>query len=273
MPHHMQKPRAKIPENFSLFVEKLLADVGPVEGYLSPNEMRFLALLGSCPTAHGDVLEIGSFKGKSTIILAKSAALAGDGMIHAVDPLTSPSETDPDLPDGESALADFRSNIERHGVAERITLHQMLSSQLAPSWDKKLRLLWIDGDHTYAGTRIDIESFAPHVADKGIVAIHDVLHEFEGGIRIFMENILLSPHFGACGFCGSIAWAQFRSDAEPSEEQLRHKLWLYKKLSKLVPFIAFGRALNGLRKKQYKLYRSRIPRGAVDPAKWAASLD
>ncbi len=269
----MQKIRAKIPEKFSSFVEKLLVDVGPVEGYLSPNEMRFLALLGSTPTANGDVLEIGSFKGKSTIILAKSAALAGVDMIHAVDPLTSPSETDPDLPAGESALADFSSNIEAHGVADRITLHQMLSSELAPSWDKTLRLLWIDGDHTYAGTRVDLESFAPHLADRSIVALHDVLHEFEGGIRVFMENVLLSPNFGACGFCGSIAWAQYLANGKPSDEQIRHKLWLYKRLSKLVPFIAFGRGLSGLRKKQYKLYRSRIPRAAVDPAKWIASLD
>ncbi|MDQ2746112.1 MAG: hypothetical protein M3T96_02510, partial [Acidobacteriota bacterium] len=88
---------SKLPENYDSFVEKLLEEAATVEGFLSADEMRFLALIAACPTAAGDVLEIGSFKGKSTVILAKAAALAGDTRIYAVDPLTAPSATDPNL--------------------------------------------------------------------------------------------------------------------------------------------------------------------------------
>lgn len=257
-----------LPDGFDAFVENLLREIEPVEGYLAPDEMRFLALLAACPTAQGEILEIGSFKGKSTIILAKAAALAGDDRVHAVDPMTAPSETDPDLGGDASSFEDFQKNIEAHEVAENVEFHQTFSYDLAETWDAPIRLLWIDGDHTYAGTKLDFDGFAPHLADGAIVAIHDVLHEFEGGIRVFMEDVLRSPNFGACGFCGSIAWAQFNSDAAKNEKFRDEKLALYKKLSRLLPFVVSKKELKGFEKKKYKFYRWRVPHGAVDPRKW-----
>jgi len=269
----MQKTARKLPDGFLSFVNDLIPEAEAVEGFLSPAEMRFLALLGAVPTASGEVLEIGSFKGRSTIILAKASALAGDRHINAVDPMTAPSVTDPDLGGSDSSLDDFTLNVSGHGVAERVRLHRKLSSELAPEWTSPLRLLWIDGDHTYIGTRLDLECFQSHLADGAIVAFHDVLHEFEGGVRVFMENVLLSPHFGAAGFCGSIAWSQFHKDPLKAAVYRPAKISLYRKLGRLVPFLAFGRPLNGFRKKIYKLQRSRVPHGPVDPEKWTSSID
>lgn len=264
----MQKPLKKLPEGFDSFAEELLGEVETVEGYLAPNEIRFLALLAACPTADGEILEIGSFKGKSTIILAKAAVLSGNSRVNAVDPMTAPSETDPDLRGDASSFEDFKKNIETHDVAGKIQFHQTFSHELARTWDKPLRLLWIDGDHTYEGTKLDFDGFAPHLADKAIVAIHDVLHEFEGGIRVFMEDVLLSPNFGACGFCGSIAWAQRVSSESESAQFRGQKLSFYKKLGRLVPFIVFKKELKGFEKKKYKFFRSLVPHGAPDPRQW-----
>ena len=265
---HLASIMKNLPENFDAFTENLLLEAETVEGFLSPDEMRFLALVAACPAAAGDVLEIGSFKGKSTVILAKAAQLAGDVKIYAVDPLTAPCATDPDLRGDESSLKDFRANIERHKVADVIEFHQTFSSVLAQTWTRPLRFLWIDGDHTYNGTKLDFDGFAPHLSDGAIVAIHDVLHAFDGGIRVFMEDILLSPNFGACGFCGSIGWAQFRQDEQTGSRFRAEKLSLYTKLSRLIPHIVFKNELRGLEKKIYKLKRSRVPRSAVNPSEW-----
>ena len=269
----MNETSPKLPANFDSFVENLLQEIESVEGYLSPREIRFLALLAAFPTADGKVLEIGSFKGKSTIILAKAATLAGDLKIHAVDPMTAPSITDPDLRGDETSFTDFQKNIESHKVAETVEFHQAFSYELAKTWQLPLRLLWIDGDHTYKGTKLDFDGFAPHLADGAIVAIHDVLHEFEGGIRVFMEDILLSPNFGACGFCGSIGWAQFHKNANKGMKFQEEKLKLYRRLSRLIPFIVFGKELKGFEKKIYKLYRSRVPRGEVKPNEWLKKVE
>ena len=258
-----------LPEKFNAFVEKLLEESETVEGYLSPNEMRFLALLASCPTAKGEILEIGSFKGKSTIILAKAAALTDNAKVHAVDPMIAPSETDPDLKGDASSFPDFTKNIEAKGVVDKIEFYQTFSFELAKTWGKPIRLLWIDGDHTYRGTKLDFEGFESHLVDGAIVAIHDVLHEFDGGIRVFMENILLSPDFGACGFVGSIAWAQFDKSGQQGLKNRQKKLSLYSRLSKLIPYVVFReKELKGFEKKKYKLLRSRVPHGAITPEEW-----
>ena len=265
----MKENRRKLPDNFDSFTENLLKEAETIEGYLSPNEMRFLALLAACPTAEGDVLEIGSFKGKSTVILAKAAALADENAkIHAVDPMTAPSETDPDLRGDETSFTDFQKNLKAHAVADRIEFHQTFSYDLAKTWNRPLRFLWIDGDHTYKGTKLDFDGFAPHLADGAIVAIHDVLHEFDGGIRVYMEDILLSPSFGAGGFCGSIGWAQFHRDENAGWQFREAKLKLYRRLSRLIPHIVFKKELKGFEKKIYKLKRSRVPHSAINPAEW-----
>ena len=47
--------------------------------------------------ARGKNLEIGSFKGRSTVGIAYVTRELGLGRVVAVDPHTSPSSTDPDL--------------------------------------------------------------------------------------------------------------------------------------------------------------------------------
>ncbi len=257
-----------LPDNFNTFVDNLLRESEKVEGHLSPREMRFLALLAACPTAKGEILEIGSFKGKSTVILARAASLAGNARVVAVDPLTSPSVTDPDLRGEESCLKEFQSNLQRARVSDAVEFHQTFSFELAKEWNRPIRLLWIDGDHTYAGTKIDFDLFSPFLSAGAIVAVHDVLHEYEGSLRVFMEDILLSPRFGAVGLCGSIGWSQFVSDPALSEVHRRRKIRLYKRLSPLVPYVVFGRKLSPWEKKTYKFHRWRVPHGEVDPAAW-----
>jgi predicted O-methyltransferase YrrM len=275
MPRSLQLEKQNmkgLPPQFSSFVTSLVKEVESIEGFLSPNEIRFLALLAACPTTKGEILEIGSFKGKSTVVLAKAAALTLNPKVVAVDPMTAPSITDPDLKNAASSLADFQANLRQHNVAEQVEFHCTFSHELAKTWVRPLRLLWIDADHTYQGTKQDLDLFAPHLADGAIVSFHDVLHEFEGGIRVFMEDILLHPQFGRVGMCGSLGWAQFHADADFCRSYADQKLQLYKRLSRLIPYVVFKNELNGWEKKKYKLLRARVPHGAIDPAKWLQSV-
>jgi hypothetical protein len=88
-----------------------------------------------------------------------------------------------------------------------------------------------------------------------------------------MEDILLSPNFGACGFIGSIAWAQFHKDERKGWQYRDEKLKLYKRLSKLIPYVVFKGELEGFEKKKYKLLRSMVPHGAMKPEKWLKMID
>ncbi len=250
---------------FEKAVAGLIETAGQVEGHITNREIRCLALLAAVPSAKGVILEIGSFKGRSTIVLAKSAALAGETKIVAVDPLTSPAKTDPDLGGKANGWSEFQVNLRNAGVENAVEFHCQRSSELAGQWDanRNIRLLWIDGDHTYTGAKSDFDFFRPFLANGAIVAMHDVLHSHEGPARVFAEDILLSPHFGPFGFSGSIAWAQYFGSPETSTPFRPRKARVYRRLTRLIALSVFHEPLQGWHRLRYKLARAAVPHGDV----------
>jgi predicted O-methyltransferase YrrM len=260
---------------FHALLEEVSAKTAGVEGYLTPREVACLAWVGAHRTTNGEVLEVGSFKGRSTIVLALASRLAGDSRVSAVDPLTSPSVTDPALGKGETSGRErFEANLNRAGVRDRVEFYQMFSTDLARQWppERPLRLLWIDGDHTYAGAKADFDAFRPFLADGAIVAMHDVLNHHGGPARVVAEAMLLSAHFGPAWFCGSIGWSQFFQDPARARPFRNQKLAQYRRLSRLISYTAFGEDIEGLRLLAYKLARARIPHRAPDPGAWALDV-
>ena len=51
------------------------------------------------------------------------------------------------------------------------------SGRLCESFEGPVHLLFIDGDHSYAGVKADIEGWTPKVAPGGIVCFHDFATE------------------------------------------------------------------------------------------------
>ncbi len=257
-----------LPKDFENFTAGLIETTKNIEGFLTEREMKFLALLAACPTARGEILEIGSFKGKSTIILAKGASLTSETNIVVVDPLTSPATTDPDLKGQESSSGDFQTNLRNTGVEKCVEFHHKCSSELAKVWNRDISILWIDGDHTYAGTKSDFDMFSRFLSNGAIIAIHDVMHNFEGTIRVFLEDVLLSKHFGPAGMCGSIGWSQYFKDSNIGWKFKHPKIKLHRKLSRLLPYSVFSDDIKGFTKIKYKVLRWRIPHRDVNPSKW-----
>ncbi len=103
------------------------------------------------------------------------------------------------------------------------------------------------------------------------MALHDVLHTFDGPIRVFAEAILPSDDFGPAGVCGSIGWAQYRPRDGTRWRDARHAL--ARRAQRLVPLVTKGRELRGLDKVQYKILRALIPHAAVRPEDWIALVD
>jgi len=219
-------------------------------------------------SAEGDILEIGSFKGKSTIILAKAARAAGHGKIHACDPLSLSCSTDPTDAVKEELPKIFYNNLQAHGVLDLVEFFQMRSEALAEIWDKPLKILWIDGDHTYNGVMKDITLFEKHLKPGALVCFHDVLHEFEGPIRVFMEKILLSDQFWDCGLCGSIGWGQFLGGRAVTGRQWETKLSYYHKLSKLMVMVLKSKNGFKVNRNLRRFYRSLVPHGPIFPDEW-----
>ncbi|HTX77651.1 MAG TPA: class I SAM-dependent methyltransferase, partial [Terracidiphilus sp.] len=126
------------------------------------------------------------------------------------------------------------------------------------------------GNHTYEGARADFDGFLPHLVPGGVIAFHDALHLFSGPIRVFVEDVLRSDRFGAAGFVGSIAWAQFRPDDGAAFRSQR--AYVERPARRLLPFVEGDRDLHGLEKLRYKVARARVPRAPISPQRWAARL-
>lgn len=235
-------------------------------GFLTEREGRFLALVAAATPAAGAILEIGSFKGKSTVGLATIAQRYDLGPVVTVDPHTAPSLTDPDLGGQASSWDAFTATLEQAGVATAVEPHRAYSRDLATGWTRPIRLLWVDGDHTYAGTREDLALFGRHLVPGAVVAFHDVLHAYEGPIRVFVEEVLRSDTFGPAGVCGSIGWAQYRPVDGATFR--RERLALASRAGRLVRFVRDGRRPRGLNRLVYQVLRATVPHAAPSPAEW-----
>ena len=99
------------------------------------------------------VVEIGSWHGRMSVLLAH--AVHGEGHLHTVDPF-----------DGSKGLGgttfhasnrdSLLQNMRNHAPGDGWTAHHRHSGELAGKWNLgTVSLLWIDGDHSEAGTARD----------------------------------------------------------------------------------------------------------------------
>ena len=200
--------------------------------------------------------------------LASIAQRYGAGPVVAVDPHSAPAVTDFGHGSQQSSWDDFLASLRAAGVAGSVETHRAYSRDLARGWNRPIRFLWIDGDHTYRGTKEDIDLFRGHLVPNAIVALHDVLHTFEGPIRVFVEELLESDQFGPAGLCGSIGWAQYRPAEGGGARWRGPRRALARKAARLIPFVREGRQPAGLRKLRYKLWRGLVPHDAPKPEEW-----
>jgi len=250
--------------SFGRLVAEIQNSLRSVEATIKPREVPFLALLGAYRTATGCVLEIGAFKGASTIVLSKAARAAGDDHIWTVDPFTSRCETD--LPKGTS-YPEFLSNLTQTGEERFVRVFKGLSQDLAKQWRDPIRVLWIDGDHSYKGVKRDLELFREFLSDGAIIAFHDVLTLSPGPCRVFANEVLASQEFGACGISGTIGWAQYVKNRNVVGRHHELKQRLYSALSPHVCATALRSRLPRLQRTRYLLWRNKH-RQAPTPEKF-----
>jgi predicted O-methyltransferase YrrM len=167
-----------------------VADLYQAPGMLTESEVEFLYRLGQVNHCGGVIVEIGSFKGKSTIALARGAAATHRTMIYAIDP----HRVQPEEGYLEDTEAEFLANIKNAGVDQQVVPMIMTSEAAAKGWNKPVRLLWIDGDHRYEPANLDFTLWEPHVVEGGIIAMHDTIRK-KGPKRVLWEKVFRSGRF------------------------------------------------------------------------------
>jgi MMP 1-O-methyltransferase len=186
-----------------MILVKALDDVYNAPGMLTQEEVDCLFRLGQVNHCDGVIVEIGSWKGKSTIALARGAAEAHREKVYAVDP----HAVQPEEGYLEDTRAEFFANLKQAGMDGQVVPMIMTSEAAARSWDKPIRLLWIDGDHRYEAVNLDFVLWEPFVANGGIIAMHDTIRK-KGPKKVLWKNIFRSNRFQEIAIVDNITAAK-----------------------------------------------------------------
>lgn len=160
----------------------LAAQVAAVPGFMPDDEGAALHAAALAAPA-GTWLEIGTYCGKSTVILADAARAAGAQLV-TVDHHHGSEENQPGWPYHDTALVDPGSGrLDTLPVFRQVLdeyLADVVSPVIAPTqlvarwWSAPLTLLFLDGNHTETVAQHDLQAFAPYVVAGGLLLVHDV---------------------------------------------------------------------------------------------------
>lgn len=130
------------------------------------------------------IIEIGSYCGRSTMVLAAAMENHGKSKVYAIDP----HEGTVSMPNGfgkvTPSLVEFMKNVMNFGFGNTIELIKKKSCDVNPMANS---LLFIDGLHDYQHVLEDYSRFGPRTTDT--IAFHDYSDIFKGVMRCVDEAI------------------------------------------------------------------------------------
>jgi predicted O-methyltransferase YrrM len=197
----------------------VLAAFEAAKGFMPADEglALYAAAADACRRLALPVLEVGTYCGRSTLLLAEAArqartlAITVDHHRGSEEQQPGWSYHDPALIDPHTGLIDtlplFRRTLHTAGMEEHTIAIIGRSAQVAALWRAPLAMVFIDGGHTDAHATADLHGWTPHIACGGLLAIHDVYADpADGGQaphRIY-QQALTSGFFADLAAQGSL---------------------------------------------------------------------
>jgi predicted O-methyltransferase YrrM len=220
--------------------EESWAAVADVQGWLTRGQAEALYdAAAACPPG-GTIVEIGSFHGRSTIVL--SSAAPDGARVVAIDPHAGndrgPGEIEGFEVEAGDDHAAFVKNLFDAGVSDRVTHLRMFSDDALAEIDENVAggtidVLYVDGAHRYAPARADIEQWGAKVGDGGTMLIHDSFSSV--GVTLAILRVLVfGDRFRYVGRSRSLAVYERSADVRRvtnAARQLAQLPWFAKNLA------------------------------------------
>lgn len=192
-------------------LDELLAATNLVEGWLSNDQAARLYSAAADTSAGQKIVEIGSYRGRSTIVLAGAAP---DGVeVIAIDPHAGNDRGPGEISGFVEAAADdheaFNGNLAAAGVADRVRHIREFSHWAHDDVAGTIAVLYIDGAHRYAPAQSDIRNWGARVEAGGTLLIHDSFSSVGVTLAITRE-LIFGRRFRYVGRSRSLA--EYRAD-------------------------------------------------------------
>ena len=113
-------------------------------------------------------VEIGSFYGASTSLMADQLRQLDTGKIYAIDLFSQSTE-------GKGHGGDYWKIFDKTMQPYTGWFEKIEGDSKTIPWDRPIDFLFIDGDHSEAGVSADIHKYTPFVKVGGCVFLHDYL--------------------------------------------------------------------------------------------------
>lgn len=156
----------------------LLRKISGVEGCVSTKEAIFLyEAAKNCK--NGVIVELGSWKGKSTICLGLGSKNGSGVKVYAVDP--HGGSPDQKSFEKENTFEEFKQNIKNAGLENIVEPVVMTSFEAIKSWSKPIGLIFVDANyHSYELTKKDFFCWSKYLVSDGVYALHNTAPSVSG---------------------------------------------------------------------------------------------
>jgi SAM-dependent methyltransferase len=186
--------------------ESTLRAIDGIDGWMTDEQARRLWDRAGALSPPARIVEIGSFHGRSTIVLATAAAEGVD--VVAVDPHLGsdrgPNEIAADRDLGERDYRTFHENLAAASVDRRVRHLRAPSCMAVDDVPDDIDLLYVDGAHRFAPALDDLRGWGAKVRDGGRMLVHDSWSSVGVTLALLLA-MAPSPRWRYAGRVGSLA--------------------------------------------------------------------
>lgn len=155
------------------------------QGMTSFKEVSLLYELAK-QARNGCIVEVGSYRGRSTVALGLGSMHGNRVPVFAIEPHEDFRGVLGGQFGPEDRGAFFQAMLDT-ACYQVVRLVNLSSEVVAAQWTKPVGLLWIDGDHSYDGVKRDFSCWSPHLADDATVAFDDAMDPTIGPHKLIAE--------------------------------------------------------------------------------------
>ena len=178
-------------------------NIAPWDSVTNPEGRLLYKLAKRCK--NGCIVEIGSWKGRSTIWLAKGSLAGCNPTVYAIDPHTGTATHE--QYNRKETLDEFHLNMKEAEVTNIVKPLVMTSEKASKGWDKSVGFAFIDGSHDYKSVLFDFTTWACCMANGGVAALHDTVG-YDGPHKVAINHLFKSRKFAHIGVCHKITYAR-----------------------------------------------------------------
>jgi glycosyltransferase involved in cell wall biosynthesis/predicted O-methyltransferase YrrM len=192
--------------------------VESIEGFMVPGQEEYLFNKVKSLPEDAVIVEIGSFKGRSTVAMAY-ACIGTKRKIYSIDTWDG---NDTDFSERQF-FEIWQQNVQLNGLEQYVIPIRGYSHNVLNNWHdltgyKAIDFIFIDGSHQYLDVLKDFELSFSLVRNGGWIAFHDVVHTWPGPERVW-HNIaklrLVNHEYSSTLACGQKSLAAITSTSTP----------------------------------------------------------